>query len=282
VPRDPSHAGRRIARASLVAGLTLCAACVTPERAPHDAGAPAPAERAKTEQAAAEEAWRYAADVAYVEVITGGAAAEDPLPMVVAIHGLGDDPRAFAALFDGFPHRARVILPRGIETFEEGGWAWFPIRARDLAPVDLARSLEGAARRVDAAVVELQRTRPTLGKPIVTGFSQGGMMSFALAILHPEHYAAARPIGGWLPPLLWPEQPTAISYPPIVAWHGGEDTIVPLEPTREAVETLRAAGLAVELRVEDGVGHTITPTMQRDLWVELGADTSRQAAASTP
>jgi hypothetical protein len=36
------------------------------------------------------------------------------------------------------------------------------------------------------------------------------------------------------------------------------------------------------LRIEEGVGHTITPTMQRDLWIELGADTSREAAAAKP
>jgi phospholipase/carboxylesterase len=257
--------------------------CVAPERAPHDTGAPSRnAPSAAAEAPAGEDPWRYAADVAYVEVVTGGASAEDTLPMIVAIHGLGDDPRAFVSLFEGFPHRARIIAPRGIDAYEEGGWAWFPIRARDLAPVDLARSLENAAHRVDAAVLELQRARPTVGKPIVTGFSQGGMMSFALATLHPDHYAAARPIGGWLPPLLWPKQPTAITYPPIIAWHGGDDTIVPLDPTREAVDALRAAGVPTELRVEEGVGHTITPTMQRDLWIELGADTSREAAAAKP
>ena len=55
-----------------------------------------------------------AGDLAYLEVVLGGARPEEPLPMIVAIHGLGDEPHNFAGLFDGFPECARLILPRAI------------------------------------------------------------------------------------------------------------------------------------------------------------------------
>ena len=45
------------------------------------------------------------------------------------------------------------------------------------------------------------------GKVVVTGFSQGGMLSYALALHHPELIEYALPISGMLPEVLWPTTP---------------------------------------------------------------------------
>src|SRR5262245_29161383 len=45
--------------------------------------------------------------VEFVELTTGGANPSETLPMIIAIHGLGDRPEAFSELFSGFDVKAR-------------------------------------------------------------------------------------------------------------------------------------------------------------------------------
>ena len=205
------------------------------------------------------------AGVHYLELVTGGADANAELPMIIAIHGLGDSPEGFSMLLASFDRPARVILPRALDPYEPG-WSWFPIRARDTDVEALAAGIERATDALAPAIAALTEQRPTKGKPIVTGFSQGGMLSFTLAVHHGELFSAAFPVGGWLPPPLWPKpEADAKQSPPIVAFHGDADVAVKIEPTEAAVRNLQKSGYAVELNVYAGVGHAIPEDMRDDL-----------------
>lgn len=229
----------------------------------------APAEPAKPAKPV-EPPWDTAADLAYREVVLGGADPSTPLPMLVAIHGLGDTPDNFRHLLDGFGEPVRVILPRGLDPVEAGGWSWFPIRARDPDVEALANGIAEAARRISAGLEQLQTSRPTVGKPIVTGFSQGGMLTFTLAVHHPQVVGHAIAVGGWLPPPLVPEAlDPGQTYPSLHALHGTADAAVAYAPTQAAVEALAGLGLSAELTSYEGVGHMIPPPMRRDLYDRL-------------
>lgn len=206
----------------------------------------------------------------YLERFVGGAQPAATLPMIVAIHGLGDRPEAFAAVLENFPEPARVILPRGLEEFE-GGWSWFSTRARDPDVEALSQQLGHAADVIAEGLRALTAEKPTLGKPIVTGFSQGGMLSFALAIRHPELVSTALPIGGWLPPPLWPQHgPTeGQPFPKIVALHGTADNAVLYAPTSAAVDHLQSLGYDARLTRFEGVPHAMPAEVRRALADEL-------------
>jgi phospholipase/carboxylesterase len=220
-----------------------------------------------------------AGSIHYVERILGDAEPDEALPMIVAIHGLGDDPENFAHLFDAFPERARLILPRGIDEYADGGWSWFPIRAGDRNVEALAGGIKTSADRLAEALAVLEKARPTRGTPIVTGFSQGGMLAFTLAVHHPNVTGSAVPVGGWLPPPLWPEKKANLPYPAIVALHGTADTAVRYETTRESIDHLNKVGIAVELKSYDGVPHALSTEIRRDLQDAL-VDAVRKAAGA--
>lgn len=214
----------------------------------------------------------------YLEQTLGEAGPDDALPMIVAIHGLGDRPENFAHLLDGFPEPARLILPRGIDEYE-GGWSWFPLRARDRDVDALAGGLGNASDTIAQGLAAIAQTRPTRGAPIVTGFSQGGMLTFTLAVKHPEVVGAAIPVGGWLPPPLWPEEEVGAKTrgPAIDALHGTDDRAVLYEPTQESVTHLEGLGYDVTLHTYEGVPHVIDPQMRLDLTDRL-VDEVRKAA----
>ena len=153
--------------------------------------------------------------------VTGGAASTDRLPMVIAVHGLGDRPESFARLFEGYPGKVRVIVPRAPTPYGRGG-TWFRLE-KPPGPgmvADMRTSADALAQLIAVA----QTRYPTQGKPIVTGFSQGGMLSYAMAVLHPKAIRGAVPIAGLLPKALWPKAgPVA----PVRALHGTADNRVP-------------------------------------------------------
>jgi phospholipase/carboxylesterase len=213
-----------------------------------------------------------AAGIHYELRYTGGADPQSKLPMIVAIHGLGDRPENFARIFDALPVKARLVLPRGLTTHGDG-FAWFAI---EVDPNDRdAKAIAAGVERATTALVRmldaLLATFPTADKPVVTGFSQGGMLSLALAAHHPDRFAAAVPLAGWLPPAFMPERAHPV---PIVALHGDADRVLPIEATRISVGELRRLGFNAELREYPGVGHTVSDAMLRDLFREIGRATA--------
>lgn len=270
----------RLVAGLLGLGLLACEvstppARTTPSTAPAapesaQAAAPAPGPEAEPDAPPPEPPWDTAAGLAYREVLLGTADPEQPLPMIVAIHGLGDTPDNFRHVLDHFPEPARLILPRGLDPTKSGGWSWFPIRARDPDVEALSQGIAHAADVIAAGVEELRSTRPTVGKPIVTGFSQGGMLTFTLAVHHPEVVGHAMAVGGWLPPPLWPaEGSDTAGLPSIHAFNGTDDRAIAYENTSTAVQALDDRGVEVELHSYEGVGHMITDQMRRDLFDRL-------------
>jgi phospholipase/carboxylesterase len=243
----------------LTIGLAV-GACNSPS------AAPAPSPPASLERPAAAPATTPARapvvaplPLEVVERVTGGADPSARLPWIVAMHGLGDRPEAFGGLYASFDGKARLFLLRAPDPWGEG-FSWFPFRARDGDELR-AKGIAVATERVAQMLRALATTRPVEGQAIVTGFSQGGMLSFALAARHPELVRAAFPIGGALPEPLWPALDAGRAAVRLVALHGEDDELVPVGPTRAAVSALSARGRDARLETFPGVGHRIPPPL---------------------
>lgn len=208
---------------------------------------------APSSKALAEETARRAPEPRFVESWTGGARPGDVVPALVALHGLGDRPEAFCRLFTGLEARARVVCPAAFDPWGPSGRSWFALS--DDEKVRAASIAAAAARLAEW----LPRWRGAAA-PVVTGFSQGGMLSLALAARHGHAVRAAVAVGGALPAPLWPE--SAAGLPPVVVLHGAEDRRVPLAPTLALVEAWQARGGKADLEVFPGVGHHVPPELR--------------------
>ncbi len=207
-----------------------------------------------------------ASGLEYVEVLTAGAAADESLPVVLALHGLGDRPESFRLLVDDLPAKARVIVPRAPTPQGANGFSWFAFRVGDGDDAELAERMREAAERVAVLATSITTRHGGLARVVVCGFSQGGMHSFALAAVHPELVAAAVPVSGYLPSPLWPtERPKVRPLPKIFAFHGEKDRVIPLEQDRWSVEALRSNGYDAVLHPYPDVAHAISPAMRAEL-----------------
>lgn len=210
-----------------------------------------------------------------VERLTGGASAQEALPLLVVLHGLGDTPEAFIELYAELSVKARVIAVRAPDAWGEGS-SWYPIDDPEKKP----RVIAARAAEVAKLLSYLRKTRPTLGKPLVSGFSQGGVLSFAIASAHTESIAQAFPIAGALPSELWPKR-KLVPAPQILAFHGEADRRIPLPDAEGTVRALTAQGASVTLKTYPGVGHAIPQTMRADLFQALSARLRQEAASLT-
>jgi phospholipase/carboxylesterase len=211
-----------------------------------------------------------AEDLSYFEIILGDADFDAALPLVVLLHGRGDRPRIPGGPFGGVPIPMRLVIPRGPLRLG-AGFAWMLSSVTHGQPDLLASELRERTHHVAALIRTLHATRPTIGRPVVAGFSQGALLAFSLALHRPDVVGRVFPLAGWLPPTLMPVSPVAPELRvPIRTVHGTEDSVIPIGPTREVVALLRALEWDVELREFEGVGHVISPEMNAtfEAWLE--------------
>lgn len=196
----------------------------------------------------------------YLEVIVGRPKhPDDPLPLVIVLHGRGNRPQIPNGPLEG-PVPFRMFIPQAPDALGDG-FTWLAVPTLSSDGQLFTRSLSGRVDQLAPAIEAFVQLRPTLGKPILVGFSQGAIMTFTLATRYPSLFAAAFPIAGWLPPELYPTPRKGERYPYFFAQHGGADTIVPTIKDRETVTALRARGLRVDYKEAPGIPHVVSPEM---------------------
>lgn len=186
----------------------------------------------------------------------------DPaLPLVVGLHGKGGSPERFAHQFDGADLANDVILIEGFIADEDrAAWFEWPPNTSD---DQLAGLVTAAEARLWSVIAKLAHGR----KVIVTGFSQGAVMTYALAAKHPEQIAYAFPIAGRLPAKLAPTARGA----PIYALHGVDDPIVEIAYGRSAIAGFSAAGGPAQLHEFPATVHTVSAEMRAELLSRIKA-----------
>ena len=234
-----------------------------------DAGAVA---SGQTRIAAAATPERAAPPFSYVERMVGGAKAGDRVPLLVALHGLGDTPENFVHVFEDVSTPARVIAVRAPDPWGEGT-SWYPI---DAGEREKMRRITARADALAEFIGELAKARPTRGKAVVSGFSQGGVLSFALAAYHAQKLFAALPIAGALPEGM-PAPGKAPPWFSLVAFHGQSDRRIPFADGERTFARLEQAGFRGSLVAFSGVGHGIPPAMQAQITQALDEQLDRAA-----
>lgn len=205
--------------------------------------------------------WIHSGGLACLDVRSGSARPGATRQLVVVLHGRGDRPRVPQLPFYGLSRPLRIVMPQAPNPLGDG-YSWLSSSVTEGRVAELASSLAEASDRVAGCVRELRDPR-VREEPVVAGFSQGGMLAFALAVHHPEVLGRALPVAGWLPPPLIPTTalPRGARRVPIRALHGVDDAIVPLAPTRDAVRALSALGYDVELTEVPETGHEASPAL---------------------
>lgn len=188
----------------------------------------------------------------YLEFVTGEASSKDRLPIVILLHGRGGSPELLFEHVRNIQSRARIILPRG-HLGTKSNPLWFELRAATEDQETLANQMSQEANSLARFVEEINFCLKGLGKPVLAGHSQGGMMALAVAARAPSLARGVAAASGWLPVPLWPRR-----LPLTILVHGANDTIVDFTRTEDFASRANSAGLPVEFISIDGHGHGLS------------------------
>jgi len=206
-------------------------------------------------------------NVPYEEVQYGSVEAYTPI--VVMVHYMGGNASAMHFILEGFPQALRAIFlqARYSSGDEIGGFSWYPDEEAfyDRSEAEQAPDIRAEADRLAAFLADLKKLYPA--KIAVSGMSQGGDLSLALAAYHPELLDMAIPCAGRLSA---PMRPASMNHassvlPLVYLKQGAIDPIVSVESAREAAAWLKSVGYQVELQEYPQVGHDISRDMVKDI-----------------
>ncbi len=190
------------------------------------------------------------------EVVLGRTDVDAELPLLVQFHGRGSRPTIPTGDHTRTPP-VRLMLPWAPDPLGDG-YTWFPLSVTEGRDKVLGHHIERRVQQLAHVIKKFASLRPTEGRPLVAGFSQGGMLTFGLALLRPDLVEAAFPLAGWLPSYLVDRYlDPSRTYPPIRALHGSGDPVVPLVETRAMVRRLQASGLDATLEVFESDQHEL-------------------------
>ena len=198
----------------------------------------------------------------------------DPEGALVLFHGRGADEHDLFPLLDLLDPERRLLgaTARGPLSLPPGGAHWYIVRRVGFPDRETFESTYAQASAwLDDLLArhEIPHERAVLG-----GFSQGGVMSYALGL------GAGRPrpagimaLSSFIPTVDGFELDDAAGLP-VAIGHGTYDPVIGVEFGRAARDRLTAAGADVTYR-ESPMPHAIAPGFLRELpdWVSASAGT---------
>ena len=188
----------------------------------------------------------------------------DPEGALVLLHGRGADEHDLFPLLDALDPEGRLLgaTARGPLSLPPGGAHWYIVRQIGYPDRDTFQSSYAQASEwVDDLLArhEIPHERTVIG-----GFSQGGVMSYALGLGSDRpRPAGIMALSSFIPTVDGFElgDPSGL---PVAIGHGTYDPVIPVEFGRAARDSLSAAGAEVTFR-ESPMPHAIDPGFLRDL-----------------
>jgi phospholipase/carboxylesterase len=172
--------------------------------------------------------------------------------LMVVLHGLGDSSAGYHWLPPtlGLPWMNYLLVNAPDDYY--GGYSWFDIYGQAEAGVQRSRQLLHD-------LLEAQRAGgfPT-EQTVLLGFSQGCLMTLETGLRYPHRFAGLVGISGFLldPQRLLSELSSVARDQRVLVTHGTVDPLLPCPATRQQIQLLKAAGLAIEWHEFDKA-HTI-------------------------
>ena len=172
--------------------------------------------------------------------------------LMIVLHGLGDSMAGYAWV----PQMMRLpwlnyLLANAPDAYY-GGFSWYELQGNS----------ESGVRRSAKLLSGLLDAQRDLGFPteqtILSGFSQGCLMTLETGLRYPHRFAALVGMSGYVldPASLLRELSPVAKEQRVLVTHGRQDPLIPFQKVKVQVDQLRTGGLQVEWREFDKP-HTI-------------------------
>lgn len=194
-------------------------------------------------------------------------------PLLLLLHGYGSNEADLFSFAKELPDEYYVISLQAPFDLQYGSYAWYAINfdadASKFSDLDQARS---SRNLVLTTLDELQRKYPIDAEAVaLIGFSQGAILSYAIALSYPDRIQRVAALSGYLNTEIAAEgfEKNKLANLQIYASHGTVDQVIPVEWARKSPEILTNLGVRVQFK-EYPIGHGVSPQNFYDLtnWLQ--------------
>lgn len=193
-------------------------------------------------------------------------------PLVIFLHGYGSNEQDLFGIKDDLPAQYTYLSVRAPMVMEEGSYQWFRKKGEGAYNGETDDLNTSAQLLLDFVAQAAKKYHTEADKVFLVGFSQGAIMSYEVALRHPEAVGGIAALSGRILPVLKSElQPDEKRQSlAIFIGHGTADKRLPFSDGTDADSLLKSASLEPEFHAYQGVGHNISADEVKDLsaWLQ--------------
>jgi len=193
--------------------------------------------------------------------------------LLILLHGYGSNEDDLFSFANELPDDLLIISARAPQNLSFGSYAWYTIHFNNTQGKfsDIPEAI-AAREQIATFIDEVQNEfNITPNKTFLLGFSQGTILSYAIALNYPKKVQKIIALSGYVNPDLLPENIEKYDYSnlDIFSSHGSVDQVIPVEWAQQAPKFLDS--LKIKNRYKEyPVGHGVAPQNFFDLkkWIE--------------
>lgn len=196
----------------------------------------------------------------------------DKTPLFVLIHGYGSNEDDLFSFAQDLPQNAHIVSVRAVYDIMYGGYAWYDINfVNNEKWMDEAQAVKSRNKLVEFIDAIVSKENLDSENVTLMGFSQGAILSYAIALNYPDKIKNVAILSGYPEPKIIGDfdQKKDFSNLNFFVSHGVEDVVLPIEMGRTGEEFLNSLNIKSESR-EYRSGHGIAPQNYYDLmdWIK--------------
>ena len=193
--------------------------------------------------------------------------------LLILLHGYGSNEDDLFSFANELPDDLLIISARAPQNLSFGSYAWYTIHFNNTQGKfsDMPEAI-AAREQIATFIDEVQNEfNITPNKTFLLGFSQGTILSYAIALNYPKKVQKIIALSGYVNPDLLPKNIEKYDYSnlDIFSSHGSVDQVIPVDWAQQAPKFLDS--LKVKNRYKEyPVGHGVAPQNFFDLkkWIE--------------
>jgi len=195
---------------------------------------------------------------------------ENP-PLLILLHGYGSNENDLFSFANELPDELLIISAKAPLTLMPNSYAWYTIHLDNIEGKfsDIPEAIK--ARDTIATFIDEIKQLYTVRETFLLGFSQGTILSYAVALNYPKKVQHVIALSGYINDELLPETFDKSNYKNLDFFisHGTVDQVLPLEWAQNAPPFLNNLNIQNNYK-EYPVGHGVAPQNFYDLkeWIQ--------------
>jgi phospholipase/carboxylesterase len=186
----------------------------------------------------------------------------DKNPLLLLLHGYGSNEEDLFSFASELPDEYFVVSVRAPYDLMYGSYAWYAINfdADENKFSDIEQGKSSRDLIVDFIDELLVKYPIDTANVTLIGFSQGSILSYAVALSYPEKISKVVAMSGYLNTEMAVAnfEKNDLSQLQIFASHGTVDQVIPVDWARKTAPALQALGISIVYK-EYPIGHGVSP-----------------------